>query len=233
MLTSTSFRDKSNSTLSLPFLPFPGQAQDYMKQCIERETQPFIGGQLLYSLLSELSALWTSSEERPMHLPINVRNVPFYNIHLLIKSIPGSPGMNLQQVVMFIYSFLHIYLRSDRPWPRPVDCELFYKQTRVGEMAIELLDPRPFEAVNSTKFSRNVTSALDATSLGANNHRIEILPNFEGGKRTTDKNILYLFVLHLGWMWARSTDAIPTVDQQVRRIMQSSNCGPPHLLCDY
>jgi len=185
----------------------------------------FDGGQLIYSLLSEMSGIWKSTDNPSLLEPMHVRNVPFYGIEIVVTPAGLTQAVALTRTVIaaYIYRLLKILVSPNvNQWPGPLRCRLDAGPTQLllGTLDVNLIPINTLGAVSNSSGS-NISSngSTDITALEIANGTTPTLagnanPRVDGidihqvftGTKTTDKNVLYLFINILCELFGRKPE---------------------------
>lgn len=145
------------------------------------------------------------------------RNVPFYNIEIVVAPAGSFPLLTPTKVFAYIWAFMWERVNREEGWPEATNCQLFVSTSKlqIGKMDLNLL-PVPTLSANLTSTGSNKSAIGYAGDLTGNVSR-SIIPTTFGsgtlgeddisitqeytGAKSINKTILYLFANVLGNLW--------------------------------
>lgn len=195
-----------NSTEHILGLPIQPSVYRQLRPCCGTySTPPSKGGQLIYSLLSELSELWKSTDNPILLEPVHVRNVPFYSIDFTVVPVRSSRNLLTRtKLAVYLYQLVQNLVRINfgaSRWPGRVSCNLTVVPDglTIGKMDVAMI-PITTLGSESRSTEHNVSSHSNITGTaweiaskgnlradGIDVHQVFM------GTGTTDRNALYLF----------------------------------------
>lgn len=216
--TSTLF-NSTEPALGLPVIP--SLHQDLKIQCGTDAGAPFKGGQLLYSLLTELSGLWKSTDNPILREPWHVRNLPFYSIEIAIVPFPRTQILlNREKMAVYLAILVRwvISKARDSGWPGQLKCNLMEnpQSLLIGTMDVNRLSITTLEpGLNSTGLNISSTTCVAGTAcevggsvnVGADDIDVHLI--FTATK-VRNRTVLHLLTSFLLQLFNLSTDLVVT-----------------------
>jgi hypothetical protein len=216
--TSTLF-NSTEPALGLPVIP--SLHQDLKIQCGTDAGAPFKGGRLMYSLLTELSGLWKSTDNPILREPWHVRNLPFYSIEIAIVPFPRTQILlNREKMAVYLAILVRwvISKARDSGWPGQLKCNLMEnpQSLLIGTMDVNRLSITTLEpGLNSTGLNISSTTCVAGTAcevggsvnVGADDIDVHLI--FTATK-VRNRTVLHLLTSFLLQLFNLSTDLVVT-----------------------
>lgn len=184
----------------------------------------------MYSLLTELSQLWKSTDNPILREPMRVRNVPFYSIEVTVVPAQSSRTLNRTRIAVYLTLLLEGLVShvATSIWPGPLSCSLEINPLglEIGKMDVNMI---PISALGSDTNSTERNISLNSNANGAawenaGNAKLQAddidVHQVFTGTVTTDRNMLYLFTKLLFLIFEASRWLrVPTLIQPVRTLL--------------